>query len=183
MTTLPDNGSAGDERDGDTQETAADAGSADRSVNATAAEPADLPLGDDGDTLVLDSAEDRPAATADESGGAPAGGPATDGGASAYASAPYRPAPYRPTPYSPAVTPRVRSGAIAWGAIVVLTAVAVLLVQLNPAAASAYASWQASLTLGTIALLGVVAVGALVLLFAVLSAIRRAQRRARGETR
>lgn len=197
MTTLPGNGSAGDERDGNTPETAADTGS----LDATASETADLPLNDDGDSLVLDPGDDG-AASADSETDAPAesvptvsvateaespiaagsgnadNSAATDRGASTYASA-----PYRPEPYAPAVTPRVRSGAIAWGVIVVLAAVAVLLVQLNPAAAAAYASWQASLTLGTVALLGVVAVGALVLLFAALSAIRHAQRRARGETR
>jgi uncharacterized integral membrane protein len=77
----------------------------------------------------------------------------------------------------------VRSGAIAWGAIVLLTAVAVLVIALNPAAGAAYATWQASLTAGMLALIGIIALGALVLLFAVLSAIRRAQRRARGEAR
>ncbi|QDZ16141.1 hypothetical protein [Humibacter ginsenosidimutans] len=88
---------------------------------------------------------------------------------------------YTSTPPLVTSSPRVRSGAIAWGAIVLLSAVAVLVIALNPEARAAYDSWQTSLTAGTIALLGIVALGVLILLFAVLSAIRRAQRRARGE--
>ncbi|HWD61761.1 MAG TPA: hypothetical protein VG369_04640 [Humibacter sp.] len=80
------------------------------------------------------------------------------------------------------VRPRIRSGAIAWGVIVLAFAAAVMIVTAVPGNAAAFAAWTASLTPVAIGVLVVVAIGVLVLLFASLSAIRRAQRRsaARG---
>jgi uncharacterized integral membrane protein len=78
--------------------------------------------------------------------------------------------------------PGIRSGAIAWGVIVLAFAAAVMIVTAVPGNAAAFAAWTASLTPVAIGVLVVVAIGVLVLLFASLSAIRRAQRRsaARG---
>lgn len=73
--------------------------------------------------------------------------------------------------------PRIRSGAIAWGVIVLAFAAAVMIVTAVPGNAAAFAAWTASFTPVTIGVLIVVAIGVLVLLFAGLSAIRRAQRR------
>ena len=79
------------------------------------------------------------------------------------------------TPAEP--KPRVRSGAIAWGLIVCATAVLVLSIVCVPANADAFDSWTASLTPPVIVIIGVIALGAFILLMAVLSLIRRAQRR------
>lgn len=74
--------------------------------------------------------------------------------------------------------PRVRSGAIAWGLIVLAFSALMLTLTTVPGNAVAFANWVTSLTPGTITVIVVVAVGAFILLLAVLSAIRRAQRRA-----
>ncbi|GAB3397160.1 hypothetical protein GCM10027568_32580 [Humibacter soli] len=76
--------------------------------------------------------------------------------------------------------PRVRSGAIAWGLIVLAFSALMLTLTTVPGNAVAFAHWASSLTPGTITVIVVVAVGAFILLLALLSAIRRAQRRARS---
>jgi hypothetical protein len=74
--------------------------------------------------------------------------------------------------------PRVRVGAIVWGALVLAFAVAVLLVDGTDAGRSTFDAWQASLTPAGWAVTGIVALGVIVLLIAGTSAIRRAQRHA-----
>jgi hypothetical protein len=73
--------------------------------------------------------------------------------------------------------PRVRAGAIVWGLLVVAFAAAVIAVSATPDARKAFDAWQASLTPATWAIIGVVALGVVVLLIAGASAIRSAQRR------
>jgi hypothetical protein len=80
-----------------------------------------------------------------------------------------------PSPAAP--RPRVRSGAIAWGLIVCASMITLLAVVLSPDARDAFGAWSASLTIASIVLIGVLALGAFVLLIALLSAIRGAQRR------
>jgi hypothetical protein len=74
--------------------------------------------------------------------------------------------------------PRVRTGAIVWGALVVAFAVAAIAVSASPEVRHAFDAWQASLTPVTWMVIGVVALGIVVLLIAGVSAIRGAQRRA-----
>jgi hypothetical protein len=71
----------------------------------------------------------------------------------------------------------VRSGAIAWGLIAMATGVILLTIVCVPANAAAFSAWMASLTPVSIVIICVVALGAFILLMAVLSMIRRAQRR------
>jgi uncharacterized integral membrane protein len=73
--------------------------------------------------------------------------------------------------------PRVRSGAIAWGLIVIAVGVALLAIVGVPSNASAFATWTASLTPAGFVIIGVIGLGAFILLMALLSIIRRAQRR------
>lgn len=74
--------------------------------------------------------------------------------------------------------PRVRAGSIAWGLIVITAASLVLWVAYDPARRSAVTDWALSLTPGGVVLVGVLALGGILLLAGVLAAIRRAQRRA-----
>jgi hypothetical protein len=87
---------------------------------------------------------------------------------------------YGATSWNPTVTerPRVRTGAIVWGALVVAFAVAAIAVSASPEVRHAFDAWQASLTPVTWMVIGVVALGIVVLLIAGVSAIRGAQRRA-----
>ena len=78
---------------------------------------------------------------------------------------------------APISRPRVRVGAIVWGALVVAFAVAVVAITASPEATDAFSRWQASLTPGAWAVIGVVALGVVVLLIAGTAAIRGAQRR------
>jgi hypothetical protein len=71
----------------------------------------------------------------------------------------------------------VRAGAIVWGLLVVAFAAAVIAVSATPDARNAFDAWQASLTPATWVVIGVVALGVIVLLIAGVSAIRSAQRR------
>ena len=73
--------------------------------------------------------------------------------------------------------PRVRSGAIAWGLIVIGIAVAVLVTVSSPASRRDFAEWLGDATPGSLAIIGVLALGALIVLLAALALIRRAQRR------
>ncbi|MHA7987568.1 hypothetical protein ACX9R5_17355 [Rathayibacter sp. CAU 1779] len=79
--------------------------------------------------------------------------------------------------------PRVRSGAIAWGLIVILASAALIALTAVPAAARWFEDWTNSLTPAGFAVVAVVVVGAFVLLLAGLSAIRGAQRRAAERSR
>lgn len=90
------------------------------------------------------------------------------------ASAPY------PQHVEPADTPspRVRVGAIVWGVLVVAFAALVVAVSASPGARDAFERWQASLSPAGWLLLGIIALGAVVLLIAGASAVRSAQRRA-----
>lgn len=78
---------------------------------------------------------------------------------------------------TPTAEPRVRSGAIAWGLIVSATAILLLAIVCVPANAAAFGDWTASLTPPVVVIIGVLALGAFILLMALLSLIRRAQRR------
>lgn len=73
--------------------------------------------------------------------------------------------------------PRVRSGAIAWGLIVLGIAISVLVTVSSPASRRGFAEWLGDLTPGSVAIIGVLALGVLILLLAALALIRRAQRR------
>ena len=73
--------------------------------------------------------------------------------------------------------PRVRAGAIAWGLIVIGIAAAVLVTVSSAASRRDFAVWLGDLTPGSVAIIGVLALGALILLLAGLALIRRAQRR------
>ena len=73
--------------------------------------------------------------------------------------------------------PRVRSGAIAWGVIVIGIAVSVLVTVGSPTSRRDFAEWLGDLTTGSVAIIGVLALGVLILLLAGLALIRRAQRR------
>jgi hypothetical protein len=89
-----------------------------------------------------------------------------------------------PSSYLPSVEsddaprPRVRVGAIVWGVIVIAFAALVIAFSASPEARDAFERWQASLSPGAWLLLGVTALGVVVLLIAGVSAIRGAQRRA-----
>lgn len=87
-------------------------------------------------------------------------------------------APGGSAPTATPAKPRVRSGAIAWGLIVCATAILLLTVAGVPANAAAFGAWTASLTVASIVIIGVIVLGAFIVLMAVLSLIRRAQRRA-----
>jgi protein-S-isoprenylcysteine O-methyltransferase Ste14 len=76
--------------------------------------------------------------------------------------------------------PRIRSGAIVWGVLVSAAAVFLLAIAVSPANAAAFSAWTGSLGWGGAILVGVVALGAFILIMAVLSAIRTAQRRRRS---
>jgi hypothetical protein len=73
--------------------------------------------------------------------------------------------------------PRVRSGAIAWGLIVSAAAVFLLVILTSPENSAAFGAWTSSLGWGGFTLAAVIAVGAFILIMAILSAIRGAQRR------
>lgn len=72
--------------------------------------------------------------------------------------------------------PRVRIAAIVWGLLVVAFAACAVAIAAVPEARRAVDAWQASLTPAGWAVVGVVALGVVVLLIAGTSAIRRAQR-------
>jgi hypothetical protein len=80
-----------------------------------------------------------------------------------------------PVPRTP--KPRVRSGAIVWGILVSAAAAFLLAIVVSPQNAAAFNAWTGSLGWGGAILVGVVALGAFILIMAVLSAIRSAQRR------
>jgi hypothetical protein len=73
--------------------------------------------------------------------------------------------------------PRVRSGAIVWGLLVSSFAVLVLAIVTSPANAAAFSDWASRLGVGGAILLGVIALGAFILIMALLSVIRREQRK------
>lgn len=73
--------------------------------------------------------------------------------------------------------PRIRSGAIAWGLIVCGIAVTVLLVIGSPRSRAGFAHWLGALTPGGHVLIGVLALGGLILLWGLLGVIHRLQRR------
>ena len=87
------------------------------------------------------------------------------------------PAKSVPTVEPAARKPRVRAGAIAWGLIVIGTAVSVLVTVSSPASRRDFAGWLGDVTPGSVAIIGVLALGVLILLLAALALIRRAQRR------
>jgi len=73
--------------------------------------------------------------------------------------------------------PRIRSGAIVWGFLVSATAVLVLIVVSSPPNSAAFNAWAGSLGVGGFVLVAVIALGAFILLMALLSVIRREQRK------
>jgi hypothetical protein len=83
----------------------------------------------------------------------------------------------------PVQRPRVRVGAIVWGVLVAAFAALVLTISTSPVARTAFDGWRASLSPTAWLLIGVIAIGVVVLLIAGVSAIRGAQRRSRTSTR
>lgn len=78
---------------------------------------------------------------------------------------------------APAQRPRIRSGAIAWGLIVCAISVFVLAVISHPGRRAEFVDWAWNLGPAGQALVLVLGLGCLILLLALLSLIRRAQRR------
>lgn len=73
--------------------------------------------------------------------------------------------------------PRIRSGAIVWGLLVSATAVLILTVVGSPTNSAAFSAWAGALGVGGVILTAVIALGAFILLMALLSLIRREQRK------
>jgi hypothetical protein len=73
--------------------------------------------------------------------------------------------------------PRIRSGAIVWGVLVSAAAVFLLTIVTSPTNAAAFSAWTGSLGWGGVILVAAIALGAFILIMALLSAIRNAQRR------
>jgi hypothetical protein len=73
--------------------------------------------------------------------------------------------------------PRVRAGAIAWGLVVMAIAVSVLVTVSSADSRELFADWVGRITPAGFAIGAVLAVGAFILLLAVLAIIRRVQRR------
>ncbi|WP_308466061.1 hypothetical protein [Rathayibacter soli] len=73
--------------------------------------------------------------------------------------------------------PRIRSGAIVWGLLVSATAVLILTVVGSPTNGAAFSAWAGALGAGGVILTAVIALGAFILLMALLSLIRREQRK------
>ena len=73
--------------------------------------------------------------------------------------------------------PRIRSGAIVWGLIVSAAALFLLAIVTSPANSAAFGAWTGSLGWGGAILVAMIALGAFILIMALLSAIRGAQRR------
>ncbi|TAM66636.1 MAG: hypothetical protein EPN48_16435 [Microbacteriaceae bacterium] len=83
-----------------------------------------------------------------------------------------------PSATSPAgPRPRIRSGAIVWGFLVSATAVLVLWAIGSPTNSAAFDAWAGSLSIGGIVLIAVISLGAFILLMALLSVVRREQRK------
>lgn len=72
--------------------------------------------------------------------------------------------------------PHVRAGSIVWGAIVITVAALALWVAVSGTRREAAIDWMLALTPGTAAVVGVLALGGILLIAGVLAAIRRAQR-------
>jgi len=72
--------------------------------------------------------------------------------------------------------PRIRAGAVVWGLFVIGVASATLYVIADASRRTALFSWATTLTPGGAVLVGVIALGAVLLLLGVLGAISRAQR-------
>ena len=138
-----------------------------------------------GPTEVLDSATGPTEAT--EATAPPEGIGPSDGSAAWPFGQQATPQPPRPTLAGygePArIRPRVRAGAIVWGVLVMAFAAAAVTVCGAADVRSAFQAWQASITPAGRAVLGVIALGVVVLLVAGVSAIRGAQRRAAGSAR
>lgn len=82
---------------------------------------------------------------------------------------------------APAPRPRIRPGAIAWGLIVCAISVFVLAVISHPGRRAEFVDWAWGLGPGGQALALLLGLGCLILLLALLSLIRTAQRRAAAE--
>jgi len=81
------------------------------------------------------------------------------------------------TPVTPVIPrPRIRAGAIVWGLFVIGIGVTTLSVVADASRRAALFTWATTLTPGGAVLVGVIAIGAVLLLLGVLGAISRAQR-------
>lgn len=85
--------------------------------------------------------------------------------------------PDAPTEGAPVPRPRIRYGAIVWGAIVCGIATTVLVVASSPKSRAAFAEWLGGLTPVGYTLIGVLVLGGLILLGGLLGILRHAQRR------
>ena len=111
--------------------------------------------------------------------------PSTPLGASAYGATPDSATPYgatadaeaRRVDYSGLPRPRIRFGAIVWGLLVCGIAATVFWIATDAARRNAFGDWFAALTPGTAGLIVMLVVGALLLLWGGLAAIRRSQER------
>jgi hypothetical protein len=84
----------------------------------------------------------------------------------------------RPADPAPLPRPRIRFGAIAWGLIVCALAATVFWISTDDGRRDAFGTWVTGLTPGTFGLLVMLVLGALLLLWGGLAAIRRSQERA-----
>jgi hypothetical protein len=82
-----------------------------------------------------------------------------------------------PADYSQLPRPRIRFGAIVWGLIVCAAAATTFLIATDDSRRAAFGTWVTSLTPGTLGLLLMLVLGALLLLWGGLAAIRRSQER------
>ena len=83
----------------------------------------------------------------------------------------------RQVDYSSLPRPRIRFGAIVWGVIVCAIAATVFWISTDEARRNAFGDWLTGLTPGTAGLIGMLVVGALLLLWGALAAVRRSQER------
>lgn len=83
----------------------------------------------------------------------------------------------RPVDYANLPRPRIRFGAITWGLIVCVLAATTFWISTDAGRRDAFGDWITGLTPGTAGLIVMLAVGALLLLWGGLAAIRRSQER------
>jgi hypothetical protein len=76
--------------------------------------------------------------------------------------------------------PRIRFGAILWGLLLCAMAAATLWISTDAARREAFGDWLLGLTPGTAGLIATLTIGALLLIWGSLTAIRRAQEREPG---
>jgi hypothetical protein len=85
-------------------------------------------------------------------------------------------APTEQQPAAPVARARIRAGAVVWGVLVLAAGALVLMYGGDPQRRAEAARWLGTLTPSSIGVIAVVAAGAIVLLLALLSVVRRSQR-------